>query len=55
MAWRYVIDANLTLSLFLRLPYSNRTEVWMQERQAEDARPETSPHVLPHPNTSWSF
>jgi predicted nucleic acid-binding protein len=37
MAQRYVVDANATLSLFLRLPYSERSERWMQERRAEEA------------------
>jgi predicted nucleic acid-binding protein len=38
MARRYVIDANATLGLFLRLPYSEKTERWMQERRSEEAR-----------------
>lgn len=37
MARRYVVDANATLGLFLRLPYSERSERWMQERRAEEA------------------
>jgi predicted nucleic acid-binding protein len=37
MARRYVIDANATLGLFLRLPYSERSERWMHERRAEEA------------------
>lgn len=37
MARRYVIDANATLGLFLRLPYSERSERWMQDRRAEEA------------------
>lgn len=38
MARRCVIDANATLGLFLRLPYSEKTERWMQERRVEEAR-----------------
>jgi predicted nucleic acid-binding protein len=38
LARRYVIDANATLGLFLRLPYSEQAELWMRERQAEEAR-----------------
>ncbi|MGE5222143.1 MAG: type II toxin-antitoxin system VapC family toxin [Omnitrophica WOR_2 bacterium] len=37
MAQRYVIDANATLGLFLRLPYSNKVDHWMQEWRKEDA------------------
>ncbi len=38
MARRYVIDANATLGLFVRLPYSEKTERWMMERRSEEAR-----------------
>jgi predicted nucleic acid-binding protein len=38
MARRYVIDANVTLGLFLRLPYSNNVDHRMEEWQAEEAR-----------------
>jgi predicted nucleic acid-binding protein len=38
MAGQYVIDANATLGLFLRLPYSQKVEKWMRERQAEEAK-----------------
>lgn len=38
MAPRYVIDANATLGLFLRLPYSENVDHRMQEWQAEEAR-----------------
>jgi len=33
----YVIDANATLGLFLRLPYSEKMDHWMQARQMEEA------------------
>lgn len=38
MAGQYVIDANATLGLFLRLPYSQKAEQWMRKRQAEEAK-----------------
>lgn len=38
MAGQYVIDANATLGLFLRLPYSQKAEQWMIERQEEEAK-----------------
>ena len=37
MAQRYVIDANATLGLFLRLPYSKTVDQWMQAWQVEEA------------------
>ncbi len=37
-ARHYVIDANLTLGLFLRLPYSQEADQWIKERQEEDAK-----------------
>ncbi len=37
MAQRYVIDANATLGLFLRLPYSKQVDRWMQEWRKEEA------------------
>lgn len=37
MAQRHVIDANATLGLFLKLPYSKSMDDWMQARQADDA------------------
>ncbi len=37
MGQRYVIDANATLGLFLRLPYSEKMDEWMQAWQLEDA------------------
>ena len=37
MARRYVIDANATLGLFLRLPYSQAIDYRMQAWQAEEA------------------
>ena len=37
MAQQYVIDANLTLGLFLRLPYSERIDQKMQEWQSQGA------------------
>lgn len=37
MARRVVMDANLTLALFLRLPYSEQAHRWMQRsREYED-------------------
>jgi predicted nucleic acid-binding protein len=38
MARQYVIDANATLGLFLRLPYSQEVDHWLQAWQAEEAR-----------------
>ncbi len=38
MAQRIVIDANATLALFLRLPYSERVDNQMQAWQAQEAR-----------------
>jgi predicted nucleic acid-binding protein len=38
MARQYVIDANAALGLFLRLPYSQNVDQWMQARQVEEAR-----------------
>ncbi len=37
MAKTIVIDANATLGLFLRLPYSEMVDQWMQNWQAEEA------------------
>jgi predicted nucleic acid-binding protein len=37
MGQRYVIDANATLGLFLRLPYSEKIDQWMQAWQLEEA------------------
>ncbi len=37
MAKTIVIDANVTLGLFLRLPYSETVDRWMQTWQAEEA------------------
>jgi predicted nucleic acid-binding protein len=37
MGQRYVIDANATLGLFLRLPYSEKMDQWMQAWQLEEA------------------
>lgn len=37
MAPRYVIDASATLGLFLRLPYSEKVDHWMQAWEAEQA------------------
>ena len=37
MAKQNVIDANVTLGLFLRLPYSKNVDDWMRERQIEEA------------------
>ena len=37
MAKPIVIDANVTLGLFLRLPYSEKVDRWMQTWQAEEA------------------
>ncbi len=38
MAQRIVIDANATLGLFLRLPYSEKVDLRMQAWQAQEAR-----------------
>ncbi len=37
MAKPIVIDANVTLGLFLRLPYSEKVDRWMQTWQTEEA------------------
>ena len=37
MAKPIVIDANVTLGLFLRLPYSEKVDRWMQTWQASEA------------------
>ncbi|MFN3741214.1 MAG: type II toxin-antitoxin system VapC family toxin [Anaerolineales bacterium] len=36
MARRVVMDANLTLALFLRLPYSEQAHRWMQRRREHE-------------------
>ena len=38
MARQHVIDANATLGLFLRLPYSQEVDHWLQTWQGEEAR-----------------
>lgn len=37
MARRYVIDANIILALFLKLPYSQQVDNWVQERRKDAA------------------
>jgi predicted nucleic acid-binding protein len=37
MAWGVVVDANITLGLFLHLPYSEKAEQWMLARRGESS------------------